>query len=256
MFKKLLAKLAGATPGPTPPREDKAGSSGPSHATLAELRQLVEQKREMDPLIGAKIGGRAVYERLSKVMMTADGIHVESLLCALGALAGYACQASLRRLAVEGGAREQAPFSITTAQDGRHYFSGEPLNQVLIAGKYSFWHLLAEVVRQAGGSRLPDIAEISAHVDETAGADNFGIPRLPAEHRPHDVPVRYLEAYWPVVLPIAQQLCHTPAEWPVLFTLAIQEVIEEGGEVLEADMAAKIVMESALPMARIDLDSL
>jgi len=256
LLKKLFAKLAQAKLAPfMPPEEEKTVESPepPSEIPLATLRHNVEQMRDKDPLIGAKIGGKVVYQRLINVMMMEDGIHAESLLCALGALAGYACQASLRRLAVEKGAREQSPFTVTSAANGKHYFSGLPLDQVLITGKYSLWQLVAEVARQAGASRLPNIDEIEQYVHATIGSEAFGIPRLPADHRPHDTPFRYLEAYWPVVQPVALQLCRTPAEWPVLFSLAVQEVVNVSGEVLSPEVAATIVMESAVPMAKVDL---
>lgn len=253
MLKKLFAIFTEAKPAPVATRKDEP-ADGQVRMTLAALRQAVEQKRAEDPLLGAKMGGKAVYQRLLAAMAMEQGVHAESVLCALGALAGYACQASLRRLAVDGGVQAQTPFQMKTTPDGRHYFTGEPLDQVLFDGKYSLWRLVAEIGRQAGCKRLPDIAEIRKHVADSIGTEAFGVPRLPIAHRPYDMPVRYLEAYWPVVQPIAQQLCQMPAEWPLLFSLAVQEVIDAGGEVIDAETAVKIVMESAVPMAIVDLD--
>src|SRR5690349_7973973 len=74
-----------------------AGARRPQDATfLATLDKL----KQADPLIGAKMGGKEVLSRLLAGMKTDKGVHAESLFCALGALAGYACQAQLRAQAM------------------------------------------------------------------------------------------------------------------------------------------------------------
>jgi hypothetical protein len=237
----------------SPPQRVPAAT--PEDPALAALLRVIEEKRKTDPLIGAKIGAKEVSQRLLNGMKTEKGVHIESLLCALGAVAGYSCQANLRAQAVMKGIPETAPFTVVKTADGRQYFFGDPLNQALAEAQLSVWGLAAGAARQAGSTTLPDIQSIFKRVSETVGHETFGIPQLPENHRAGDLPINYVKALWPVLLPIAKQFCQKPSEWPVLFGLSIQDAIEKGKSVIAPDLALKIVMESAIPMSKIDLAS-
>lgn len=215
--------------------------------------RAIEEQRKTDPFIGAKIGGKEVFEQLTQGMKGERGVHIESLLCALGALAGYSCQASLRTQAVEKGLSETEPFVVASAADGKKYFFGDPLNQALAESQYSVWSLAAGAAQQKGCKALPDIIGIFAHASKTAGWDSFGIPRYPEGHEAGDTPINYLKTLWPIFLPVAKRFCKEPTEWPVLFGVAIQEAIDAGIAVLAPDIALLIVMESAIPMSKVDL---
>ena len=218
--------------------------------------RAIEEKRKTDPLIGPKLGCKEVNQRLLNAMKNEKGgVHVESLLCALGALAGYACQANLRAQALEKGMSETAAFMVVEATDGKKYFFGDPLNQVLAESQYSVWGLAAGAAQHNGCSPLPDIAEMFSHVTSTVGDESFGIPRLPEGHQPGDKPINYLKALWPNLLPVVKQFCQKPSEWPILYGLAVQEIMDMGKGVIAPDLALKIVMESAIPMSKIDLAS-
>jgi hypothetical protein len=58
---------------------------------------------------------------------------------------------------------------------------------------------------------------------------------------------------WPALFPVATMFCKQPTEWPILFGVAIQEALDAGKEALPPDIAFKIVMESAIPMSKVDL---
>jgi hypothetical protein len=47
--------------------------------------------------------------------------------------------------------------------------------------------------------------------------------------------------------------CPNPVDWPILYSLAIQEAIYAGKEAIEPGLAFRIVMESAIPMSKVDL---
>jgi hypothetical protein len=103
------------------------------------LMRAIEQQRETDPLIGAKVGGKELFQRLVQSMKDERGVHLESLLCALGALAGYSCQASLRALALAKGLPETTGLTILSGANGESYFFGDLLNQPLAEAQYSVW---------------------------------------------------------------------------------------------------------------------
>ena len=105
--------------------------------------RVIEEKRKTDPLIGTKLGAKEVNQRLISAMKNEKGVHVESLLCSLQALAGYSCPANLRAQALEKGMPETAAFTVIDTADGKKYFFGDPLNQVLAESQYSVWAFAA-----------------------------------------------------------------------------------------------------------------
>lgn len=215
--------------------------------------RAIENQRKDDPLIGAKVGAREVLGRVLNGLKNEKGVHVESLLCALGALAGYACQAGLRILAISNKQSGDAPFIVMTTDDGKRYFYGNPLNGLLAESQYSVWNIAGGAAQEAGCKNMPDIQGIFKHVTGTVGNANFGLPRFPEGHNAGDTPINYLKTFWPISFPIIRKYCSGPQEWHILFSLAIQQGIHAAKEILSPDIAFLIVMESAVPMSKVDL---
>jgi hypothetical protein len=220
--------------------------------TSALINAIRERSRD-DPLIGAKVGSREIYQRLLDGMKTDRGVHIESLLCALGALAGYSCQASIRAQAVAKGMLETSAFHMVTVKDGRHFYFGDPLNNALAGVKYSIWNLAGGAAQNAGAKSLPDINDIFQYTVQVLGEDAYGIPRVPDKHRPADKPFNYLRLFWPRLFTTVKLFCPNPVEWPILYGLAIQEAINAGKNMIDPALALTIVMESAVPMSKVDL---
>lgn len=248
VFKSIIARLFGQK-GPASQRPFHPPLDPASQALL----RTIEEQRKTDPLIGARLGGREVFQRLLKGMNDERGVHFESLLCALGALAGYACQAQLRAQARAKGLPETAALMTVTAANGRHYFFGDALNQALAETKHSVWSLAAGAAQHHGCTRLPDISALFTHVSQTVGTEAFGIPRFPDGHNAGDLPVNYVKALWPALLPVVTLYCKELSEWPLLFGAALQQALEAGRQVLSLELALQIIMEAAVPMSKVDL---
>lgn len=217
------------------------------------LLRAIDERRKTDPLIGAKIGAKEVNTRLANALRTENGVHMETLLHIIGSLAGYSCQASIRARVLEKGLPEDSAFMVVEGADKRRYFFGTPLNQPLAQSQYSVWAVVAGGAQQAGCSALPDLHAIFKHVTGSIGGEQFGIPQIPDQYRAGDLPINYLKSMWAVFFPLAEMFCAQPEEWPILFGLAAQEIILDGKSVLDPCMAAKIVMECAVPMSKVDL---
>jgi hypothetical protein len=217
------------------------------------LFAAIREQRKTDPLAGAKYGGHEIYLRLLEGMKDERGIHLESLLSALGSLAGYACQASIRARNVAQGEPENAGFSVVSTEDGRRFFFGDAMNGALLEGQYSVWSLAAGAAEHAGAQEFCNLDDLVQHTATSVGTAVFGIPRLPEDHTPGIVPLEFLKVLWPALLPILEMFCESPEEWPVVYGVAIQKAIEAGKEVLNPALALQIIMESAVPMARVDL---
>jgi hypothetical protein len=246
MLKSLLGRLFGTSV------TDALRTSNPTRWE-ASLLDRIKEMSPQDPLIGAKICGKELAPRLIGAMKAGRGVHVESLMCAVGALAGYSCQAAVRANNKAQGIHELAGLSIATAQDGRTFLFGDPLNRYVAESEMSVWSIAAGGAQACGCTNMLDVNEIFAHVANTVGAGDFGIPRLPEGHPVHEQPQSYVIRLWPDFYPLVQRLCPEPDHWPIAFGLAIQELLAQTKAVLEPCLALRVVMESAIPMSKVQL---
>lgn len=247
MLKRLLTFLGGvAVASPS------SSATGSNQAEQALLRQIAERSKT-DPLIGAKIGSKEITQRLIGTMKTERGVHIESLLSALGSLAGYSCQAALRAQAVARGKPATGLLTAVEARNGETYFFGDHLNRLMAESQYSVWGISGSGAQQAGCARLPDLSDIFKHVASVVGTEAFGVPRIPERNKPQDSPINYVRALWPVLQPLVAKFCPNPEHWPILLSLSIQDVIGMGKSEIDPCLALRLVMESAIPMSKVNL---
>ncbi len=235
-------------------RKKEARLPSDEASKLAALKSAIEVQKKTDPLVGLKIGAKEVNQRLINGLKNEKGVHIESFHTVLGSLAGFSCQMSLREeLADQARASsEKVVLAVASGADGKKYYFGDSLNKPLAESQYSIWSLAAGAAQKLGAT-VPDVGEIFAHVAATVGGDAFGIPRIPDDHSPGDLPLNYLKVIWPSIFPVVAQFSDKPSEWPILFGIAIQEAIMMAKGVIDPCLAVTIVMESAVPMSKVDL---
>lgn len=181
-------------------------------------------------------------------------IQLEAVLCALGALSGYAAQQAIHEDLVKTGklGLDEA-FMLIETRAGGTFFFGELLNAVIVAkdpSQFSISKIVCDAGRQAGATSLPDIAEIIKHSAATVGVPEFGLPRLPAVHMPEIMPREAVNRFWPAA---RRRLAGTPPmSWPLHLALAAHKLIVQHKDAIQPDLAVRIVLESAVPMSKID----
>jgi hypothetical protein len=209
---------------------------------------------ESDPYLGAKTAGREIHGRVSGALRGADGRpHAPSLLCALGAIAGHACQASIGAQAIAAGRAPDAAFDRIRGADGKTYFNGDVLRGPLASNKMSIWHLATGAAGLHGARTLPDLLEIFEYNDAMIGRHGFGVPRLPPEHGVRELPIDLAGQFWPALKESVSRLTGNPKLWPIAAGLAIQEAIAQTKGSVGPEAAVRIVMESAIPVAKIPI---
>ena len=198
-------------------------------------------------------GAEYVLYRIWAALQDENGIHAESLLTCVGALAGYACQVCVRQSAALPGA-DRRKYSLVPVEnsDGMTYLYGDALNVPLSESPLSVWSFVGRAVQKLD-KPLPDIEDIFSHVTQTVGTSAFGVPRVPDENRPHRPAIVYLRQVWPQILPIALKFCSRPMQIPVLFGIALQRALEQTRDMLSPTLGASIAMECAVAMSRVAL---
>ncbi len=242
MFGKLFGKRRSVDP----------NSQRHDNMTAAVMAEI-DRRKPSDPLIGAKIGAAEIVTRLTSAVKDERGVHIETMLGALGALAGFACAASVVALSEKSGkALADMEVLTVTARDGSQYLYGDAINAPFLSDPYAVWGLVGGMAQHLGGHALPDAKELLAHVAASIGSSTFGVPRLPANHQPGISPVKAVHDLWPVFRQQREQFCDGPKQWPVLFGLAAQRVMEMGRQQIDPDLAARVVLECAAPMSKLD----
>ena len=248
--------LTAATPEAKPhPPEVPAETSRPASAADTAVLRAIQMGKASDPIIGAKFAGKEIFLRLTNALAKNDprGVHTETLLCSLGALAGYACQASLRAQALIAGRGANSAFSVVKTKDGGEYFFGDEINGPLAEDKLSVWSVAAGAAQHAGARKLPDLHEIFRHTAASVGSAAFGVVRYPGPGAAAEPPIAYLRSLWPVLLPPVRELAGDPKLWPLAYGLALQQAIELSKDSLGPEAALTIAMEAAVPMSKVKL---
>ncbi len=177
------------------------------------------------------------------------GIHIETLLSALGAMAGFGCQVAVRKVLVKTGRMPlESAFVIV---NGARYFMGDQLNQPLLMARVSVWSLVAGAVHHVGAP-LPDINDIIRRTVSAIGSADFGRLSVPDDHQPLEQPIETLKKQWAGCYEVLKSLDADPFFMGWYFALSAQLLIIKGKTIIDPTLAGQIVMESAVAMAKID----
>ncbi len=202
--------------------------------------------------------GRSIAALLMAQQIKQTGqVHPETLLTEIGALAGFSTQISIRKSFIE---RQQlAPESIlveVATKNGEIYYFSDLLNWMLFDNMdqppYSVWAYVSAAVPAESQALLPDITEIVSHAARSIGTRLFGVPRLPREHMPHKMPRAALDEHWQMVRNEFETSGRAPSDWPLDLAAAAQWQIANSPGQLDLALAARIVMEAAIPMSKVD----
>jgi hypothetical protein len=204
-------------------------------------------------------GAKAINQRLIAGLKNEKGVHFESFATLLGALGGFSCQVSVCEQQRAGTLPQpgsgKSVWVVANDANGKKYYFGDALNLPLVEGPLSIWSLIVGILQHLGAEK-PDVGSIFQHVSATVGTETFGIPRIPDDHRPGDIPLNYLKVVWPHIFPLVKEISANPVDWPVIFGLAMQEAIMMGKDMVKPTLAATILMECAVPMSKVDLPEL
>lgn len=204
-------------------------------------------------LIGRSIAAMLMAQQIKRT----GQVHSETLLTELGALAGFAVQMSIRKSVIE---RQQLDpgailIEVATKNDEIYYFS-DLMNWMLFENMehppFSVWAYVAAAVPPDHRLLLPDISEIVSHAARSIGTGRFGVPRLPPGHMPLKPPRAALEEHWRPIRAEFDASGRDPSEWPYDIAAAAQWQMLTGRDTVDLPLAARIVMEAAIPMSKVD----
>lgn len=179
----------------------------------------------------------------------------ETILTAVGALAGFAAQHGIWEAVVKPGkmALQQA-FVVVETRSGETYFFGDFLNNILATQKpqyLSVWKIVSSTATSMGATELPDLVPMFKYCAETVGSPQFGVPNLPEDHTPSMLPRDALSRFWPQVLKLLR-VGSDPLTCAVDVATAAEQLMLSMKDEIDPSLAARIIMEAAIPMSKVD----
>lgn len=184
-------------------------------------------------------------------------VHVETILSNLGALAGFGCQMAVREGLVKTGAvSEDKAFVVIKTKSGETFYTGEFINEPLLStdeGQISAWSLVAGIAQNLGARFLPDIGKIIEDTTLKMGSPSFYSPDLSEEIMPKMMPLEALKSYWGDTFVLQQEIYEQdPLFLGWNFARSAQVLMEYAKDVIDPGYAAKVFMESAIRMSKIN----
>jgi hypothetical protein len=280
-IKAAALMLVGVLMAGCPTGDDMAHAAS---ASRTETIQYPWQGTDDEIVVNLAIG--SLHHSMMNWLTTERGIHAETLLVSMGAIAGFAAQSAvLERIkkrdisgvdkSLEGDAlgrflQESNLAVVVTAKSGDIYYFGDLINGYLVQQKttvnYSLYAILAGGAITAGvkPNELPDVIPMFAHASKTVGTADYGILHPPGNLVPQMTPRQALDRFWPRVKFIFErtdgQRVVTPAKgrnvrpeyWPLITALVARKFLLMAKDTIDPRTGLALMMESAIAMSKVD----
>ena len=201
----------------------------------------------------------AIAAHINDMLLTAHRkagpFHPESILIEIGALAGFSAQMALRKGIIEPQNLDPRQILVgAVTKTGETFYFSDAMNWILFERMdeppYSIWSYVAGAVGDV--ENLPDVIETVRFAARMVGTREFGVPRVRREHLPHRMPRVTLNQNWQQVHDSLARAGRPPMAWPFDLARAAQQLVRACEGKLALPLAAKLVMEAAIPMAKVD----
>ncbi len=221
------------------------------HAAL--LQRFAEYDVD-DPIPRLRFAGREVTGLLIRVLTEERGVRIEDLLGILGSCGGFACIVGVLHDAARMEHAPQPPNLVAArGADGYTYFFGDLPNKALLEDRTALLNLALGTAHALGAPvSLEMVHDAMRHVASTVGGDSFGIPRLPPSHVLRSLPMESVKRCWPMVQDVLDRFEVPVARRAAALGFAIQHALELGKDALDRLLAVQIVIECAVPMAKME----
>lgn len=236
-------------PPPSPPAEQRVDAPLGHRNVLDHLRKV----EGTEPLARPQLVGKLLFDLFTQMIATDRGVRIEDLIAVLASTGGFSCLMAALSSAHDDDRSLPNSLVIMTGKDGHQYFFGDLPNRYLVESHLSLLSLALGAAQSCGGQvSLAMVHDAMAHVAGTVGGESFGQPRLPAANQLSDLPFNYVRHMWPKVLEALRLYEVQPTQWPAAIGFALQRAIDAGKTAIDPTLAARIAIECAVPMAKLE----
>jgi hypothetical protein len=228
----------------------------------------------------------SLRDSLAKWLASERGVHAETLLVSIGAIAGFAAQCAvnerIRKRDIPGATTDMPGPELSkllhdrglavsvTAKSGETYVFGDLINGYLVRQPTTvdqpLFAFLAAAAIEAGvkPAELQDVVPMFAHASKTIGTPEYGILHPPPPLAPQLTPREALARFWlrvrlilertdgqGVVAPAAGRNVR-PEYWPLVTALVARQFLLWTKDTIDPRTGLALVMESAIVMSKVD----
>ena len=258
-----------------------------AHAETANRTQAIQYPwAGTDDQIVVNLAIGSLRESLMQWLTTERGVHAETLLVSIGAIAGFAAQCAveerIRKREVPGATRDMPGPEFSkllhdrglavqvTAKSGETYQFGDLINGYLVRQvttvNYPLFGILAAAAAEKGAKYddLPDPIPMFRHASQTIGTSEYGILHPPKPLDPQFTPRQALDKFWPRAKFIfertdgqgsvgpAKGRSVRPEYWPLVSALVARQFLLMAKDTIDPRIGVGLIMESAIVMSKVD----
>lgn len=182
-----------------------------------------------------------VVEMLKGTLKGPQGTDMTIVLLYAAGLAGCACHEAVK---AEGGT-----FAKATTTNGRSYYLSDDVNKYLLENPIS----VCGFVKAVSSITDDDVRALVVAVVQSLGTDDFKIWGM----EPDGVYKGIRQCWDGILETMTKPWCKRPSEWPIFYSIVLQNVILQAISIgAPADEIGKMAMSCAIPVSRMDTDSL
>lgn len=280
ILKTAALALAGAIAAVWPTGNDMAQA-----ARAAQTQAIKYPWTGTDDEIVVNLAIGSLRDSMIQWLTTERGVHAETLLVSIGAVAGFAVncavQERIRNRDIPGATKgmpgpelgkllHERGLAVSTTKSGETYFFGDLFNGYLVHQSttldYHLFGILGAAAVEAGvrQDQLPDVLQMFRRAAQTVGTPDYGILNPPKPLDPQFTPREALTKFWPQVKFIfertdgqgvvgpAKGRSVKPEYWPLVSALVARQFLLMAKDTIDPRVAMALIMESAIVMSKID----
>ena len=224
--------------------ENLAAETETVDETVEALREVLEHEPDKRIMLTAQTAVAAVFS----ILKDETGIRIEDALGIIGAFGGHM---SIRAALNVSESDNEERLTILGLSNGETAMCGPAIYDFLISRERSIFNLVGAGVQMAGGSQLPDPSLLVQEHVRKIGTEGFGIPTVPEAHQLRDTPRNFLIHIWPILEAHISALEKAPDALCVAMGAAAQDLIVQGKDAINPELAGLIVLQSAFATSSI-----
>jgi hypothetical protein len=229
----------------------------------------------------------SLRDSLIEWLTTERGVHAETALVSIGAIAGFAAQYAVQERIKNRdfpGADKGMPgedlgrflaerklvVPMRANATGEIYYFGDLVNGYMVQEATTvdapLYGLLGSAAMEVGvkGEEFPDVEAMFARAARTAGTPDYGMLRPPKSLDPHYSPRQALDLFWPRVKYIFERTDGQgvvegakgrnvkPEYWPLATALVARQFLLMAEDLIDPRVSFALIMESAIVMSKVD----
>lgn len=193
----------------------------------------------------------SVYQLIAGSLEGPQGLHPETFLAALGALAGYGARWAVRRCVVLGCVADD--FHRPEGINRPHVLVSENVNRLVCSMQtQSIASVLTTQMMRSGANWLPDINAAIQHNFQAINSPRYPDYTVPSRHFPAIPPQTLLMMLWEKTSRVLRAMENGPEIAPIAIAMAAAHAVVVHKAKVPVEIGGQLVLETAIAMSKLE----